>query len=51
MLPVDDVVGDAHVTGVKIDVEGMQMPVLRGHVQNHPPLCARAVAGAETCER
>lgn len=30
MLPVDDVVGDAHVTGVKIDVEGMQMPVLRG---------------------
>ena len=21
-----DVVGDAHVTGVKIDVEGMQMP-------------------------
>ena len=30
MLPVDVVVGDAHVTGVKIDVEGMQMPVLRG---------------------
>ena len=30
MLPVDDVVGEEHVTGVKIDVEGMQMPVLRG---------------------
>ena len=30
MLPVDDVVNDEHVTGVKIDVEGMQMPVLRG---------------------
>lgn len=30
MLPLDDVVGDEHVTAVKIDVEGMQMPVLRG---------------------
>lgn len=30
MLPLDDVVGGEHVTGVKIDVEGMQMPVLRG---------------------
>jgi hypothetical protein len=28
--PVDDVVSDEHVTGVKIDVEGMQMPVLCG---------------------
>ena len=30
MLPVADVVGDEHVKGVKIDVKGMQMPVLRG---------------------
>jgi FkbM family methyltransferase len=30
MVPVDEVIGDAHVTGANIDVEGMQMPVLRG---------------------
>ena len=30
MLPLDDVVGTERVTGVKIDVEGMQMPALRG---------------------
>ena len=30
MIAVDDIVEDARVTGVKIDVEGMQMPVLRG---------------------
>lgn len=30
MVAVDDVVGGSKVTGVKIDVEGMQMPVLRG---------------------
>lgn len=30
MIAMDDVLGDEHVTGIKIDVEGMQMPVLRG---------------------
>ena len=30
MLPLDEVVGEQVVTGIKIDVEGMQMPALPG---------------------
>ena len=37
LVTVDSLIGDRHVTGMKVDVEGFEIDVLRG--------CARALAG------